>query len=41
MRVQGTYDKSTGNHDDDAAVNRGLSIEGGDLVLDLLEGKAL
>lgn len=36
-----TYDESTGNHDDDAAVNRGLSIESGDLVLDLLEGKAL
>jgi hypothetical protein len=35
------YQESTGNKDNDAAFAGGLSVEGGDLVTDLLEGKAL
>ena len=37
-----SYQKLAGHKDDDTAIDHsGLGIEGGDLVLDLLEGKRL
>ena len=36
-----TYEKGTGHEDDDTTLAGGLSVEGSDLVLDLLEGKTL
>lgn len=36
-----TYQKSTGDHNDDATLDGGLSVQCRDLVLDLLEGQAL
>lgn len=38
---RGAYQESTGNQDNDAAFAGGLGVKGGDLVTDLLEGKAL
>lgn len=36
-----TYEKGTGHKDNNTTLAGGLSVEGSDLVLDLLEGKRL
>lgn len=36
-----TYKKLASDEDDNAAIGGGLGVEGGDLVLDLLEGEGL
>lgn len=36
-----TYQKTTGNQDDNTTLAGGLGVKGGDLVAHLLEGEAL